>query len=465
MATIQINDSKNHINLLNHKDNLFPRGKKRFSFRRFALYFVTIVVIFFLVLSYQVVFTGSSFANIISSFVPANPLGGFLNDKESLAGYKDDRINILLLGIGGAGHDGPNLTDTIILASIQPSTNKISLLSIPRDLLVQVPEYGWWKINNVYHFDQKDNRGGELMSQVVSDITGLPIHYYLRVDFNGFEKIIDELDGVKIYVDRSFTDYSYPAPYDKYQTISFQKGWQTMDGQTALEFVRSRHGNNGESGDFARSKRQQKVLQAVKERVFSAETLLSLNKITAIYNLLDENIDTDVQKAELIEFAKLTRNLDTENLINTVLDDAPNGYLYATKYNEAYVLRPKNDSFSQIQSLAQNIFSTQTAIPTKPSAYVEIKNGTNVTGLAGRYSEELKSLGFTVLKIGNASKQDYAQTVIYCLSEQPTPESSQILTTKFNTSITQETPEWVENDADLSTQYYIILGTDLASTN
>jgi polyisoprenyl-teichoic acid--peptidoglycan teichoic acid transferase len=468
MAELKFNEN-NSINLLNKDDNLSPRGLNRGRIiKKIIKYTIGLIVVAFLVFTYQVLFTGSSLTDSWGNKLGFwNQLKIIAQGSDAIKGYSDDRINILLLGIGGVGHDGPNLTDTIMLASIQPSTKKVSLISIPRDLLVDIPEQGWWKINNAYHFGQKNgNQGGALVSQVVSNITGLPIQYYFRVDFDGFEKFVDDIGGVKVNVDRTFTDYSFPTYNDKYQTVSFEKGWQTMDGATALKFARSRHGNNGESGDFARSKRQQKIIQAVKDRLFSAETLLSQKTISNLIDTLKDNIDTNLEIAEMIELAKLSRELDTNNLINVVIDDRPNGYLYATKFNEAYVLRPQNNDFGQIQMLAKNIFSTATIAPEQLSANLEIKNGTLTNGLAYKYSLDLKSDGFKVLKIGNAPTQNFETTVIYDLSagNEKNLQVATLLSTKFQSEIKTEIPDWVKNDADLSTQYYIILGKN-AITN
>jgi len=201
-----------------------------------------------------------------------------INPEKEIKGESDDRLNMLLIGIGGAGHPGSYLADTIIVASLKPSTKEVAFISIPRDLYVEIPDYGWRKINNAFAFGHGPDYpgGGEaLLKEIVEDVTGLPIHYYARLDFEGFRKAIDDVGGIDIYVENSFTDYEYPDYNYGYQTISFKKGWEHMSGERALQFVRSRHGTSGEGSDFARSKRQQKVLFAVKERIFSINTFIN----------------------------------------------------------------------------------------------------------------------------------------------------------------------------------------------
>jgi len=151
--------------------------------------------------------------------------------------------------------------------------------------------------------------GGSLTKEVSFTKTfDIPIHYYIRIDFSGFEKIIDEVGGIKVHVDNSFTDYQFPTDDHKYQVISFEEGLQTMDGSTALNFARSRHGNNGEGSDFARAQRQQKVIQALKDRLLSYNTMLSPLKINGLLKDVSENLRTDLELWELIELAKIAKS-------------------------------------------------------------------------------------------------------------------------------------------------------------
>jgi len=143
-----------------------------------------------------------------------------------LVGKKDDRINILLLGMGGPGHNGPYLTDTIITVSIKPSTGHIAMISIPRDLGVDIPDYGKQKINhaNAYGEAKQEGAGAIYATKVIEDTFDITIPYYVRVDFQAFKEIIDNVGGVKIDVETSFTDHEFPAPNDEYRSLTFVKG-------------------------------------------------------------------------------------------------------------------------------------------------------------------------------------------------------------------------------------------------
>lgn len=349
-----------------------------------------------------------------------------LGSDKLLKGEREDRVNILILGIGGQGHNGPNLSDTIIIASIQPSVPKVALLSIPRDLYVPIPGHGWRKINDANALGEAQGRGQGpiLATETVSGVFDLPIHYYIRADFEGFRKAIDDLGGVDIYVERSFTDNSYPTDNDLTQTVSFRSGWQKMDGDAALKYARSRHGNNSEGSDFARGLRQQKVIEAVKNKIFSVSFILNPVKISAILEDLGGHIKTNLESWQMIKLAKLTKAAKGENIANKVLDNGTDGPLFANTENGAYVLLPKRGDFSELQMITQGLLSTtnkKLGLPTtinapEPKITIEIQNGTKINGLAASFATEIEKNDFNIIHIGNASRQDYLQTAIYDLT-------------------------------------------------
>jgi len=457
------------INLLNREDNQQPKGNKIFKISKFIVYLFVILVLAFVVFSYQVLFTNNSVSDIFSGKISIfSQLKTLAGDNDRLLGESEDRINFLLLGMGGAGHEGPYLTDTIILASIKPSTRKVSMVSVPRDLLVEIPGYGWWKINNANAFGEQknDNNGAELAMEVVQNTLNQPIHYFIRIDFAGFEQAIDDMGGIKVFVDKAFTDYQYPTNDYKYQVVSYEEGWQTMDGDTALKFSRSRHGNNGEGSDFARSKRQQKVIEAVKKRILSYNFFLSPRKINNIMKNLSEHLRTNMEPWELIKLAKLAEKIDTQNIITRVLDDSPGGYLYANKVNSAYVLQPKGDDFSQIQYMVKSIFKAPETLSEKVVLTAEIRNGTSIPGLASRNATELKLAGYKVNTVGNAPTQDYQTTKIYKLSSEELKDQIEFLETKYKLKVeTKEVPDWIKHIVAPDLDFFVILGQDTPNAN
>lgn len=370
------------------------------------------------------------------------------SDDKILKGEKDDRINFLLLGMGGAGHDGAYLTDTMIIASVEPKEKKVAMVSIPRDLAVPLPDYGWRKINNINAFAEAKERGsgGGATADAVGKIFDIPIHYYIRADFDGFQKLIDKLGGVSVYVERGFTDYQYPTDDYKYQVLNFKEGWQVMDGDEALKFARSRHGTNGEASDFARSSRQQKILVALKEKIFSLGTLLNPLKIQSVYQTMTESIDTNLELWEVVRLSHLAKDIDTTNIVHQVFSDDPGGLLVAANVDGAYVLEPRAGNFSELQFLVKNIFNlnSQVVSEEKPKpTRVEIQNGTKKTGLAAKTSETLTNLGYEIVKIGNAQKQDYERTVIYDLTQGKKTDELNFLKEKFDADVSFSIPSWM----------------------
>jgi LCP family protein required for cell wall assembly len=376
------------------------------------------------------------------------------SDDKSLQGEKDDRINILLLGMGGVGHDGAYLTDTIILASIKPKDKKISMISIPRDLVIPLNGYGWRKVNNINAFAEvkESGSGSKETARILSEVFDIPIHYYIRADFDGFKKLIDRLGGISVYVDRSFVDNQYPTLDEKYQTLTFFEGWQVMDGETALEFVRSRHGSNGEGSDFARSKRQQKILVALKDKIFSFSTIFNPLKIQGIYSDITNSIDTNLKMWEIMRLRKVIEDIDTNNIINKVISDDKGNLLVAANIDGAYVLEPKTGNFNEIQSLIKNIFETNE--PKEPQKKlplrVELQNGTKINGLASRTSWDLENLGYEIIKICNAQEQNYSRTIIYDLTAGKRREELDILREKLNAEVSFSPPSWLVSSVNPS---------------
>lgn len=360
-------------------------------------------------------------------------------EDKPLEGENSDRINVLLLGIGGAGHDGPELTDTIIFASYKPSTNQVGFVSIPRDLTVNIPGYGYRKINSVNAFAEMEEAGSgpEAAKELIGNIMGEKVNYVVKVDFGGFEDIIDNLGGVDIYVENSFEDSTYPIDDElgSVTTVSFTEGWTHMDGATALTYSRSRHGTNGEGSDFARAERQQKLLMAVKEKSLSLNVLLNPAKLNRLLSTITSNVTTDLSLWEMMKLARYVPQIDMNNVAMNVLDSSPESPLYSTMVNGAYVLLPKKDDWSDLHALADAMFSatpsavsvtsTSTSAP-KPESLanvvIEIQNGTPTVGLAARTAELLQSSGFTIAAIGNAAVRSYAKTVIYDFTNGKKPQ-------------------------------------------
>jgi LCP family protein required for cell wall assembly len=310
----------------------------------------------------------------------------FFNNNVALKQTSDSRVNILLLGIGGGSHDGPNLTDTIILASLDPKNDKVTLVSVPRDLWF--PDINQ-KINAAYQIglSAKNSDQGLMMAEAsIGKVTGQSIDYAVRLDFSGFVKAVDEVGGLDINVDTTFDDYQYPvdgqedatcghtptelqamasdsadqAVIDfpcRYKHLHFDKGLTHMDGETALEYVRSRHGTNGEDSDFARSKRQEKVINAFKAKILSAQTLLNLPKVLNLYNTLKSSIDMNIPQSEFDDFIRLAEKMRGAKIQSVVIDAGDETSQRAGLLNESVVQADYGDTSALIPRIGNGNFS------------------------------------------------------------------------------------------------------------
>ena len=428
-------------------------------FFKFHIYFIFFILLIFSIFSYGVISSNES--SWFSNFSVLKHLTKSAEKK--LKGEDGDRINILLLGMGGKKHQGSYLTDTIILNSLKPSSKEVFLLSVPRDLHIPMENKGWRKINNINAFAEvnRPDSGGLATSQALSDVLDIPIDYYIRIDFEGFINIIDLLGGVKIDVENTFDDYSYPVRgaeknenwNSRFEHLHIDKGVQFMNGSFALKYARSRHAAWPEGSDFARAKRQQKIIQATKERLLLKKNLLNPKVIAGVISEFNEHIDTNLKIWEIMKLWDLFKDVSKENIINKVLDDAPDNLLTATRTPEgAYALMPKSGDFTEIQYLVENVFFS--APPgykekiIKEGASLEIKNGTWLNGLASRVSIDMKRLGFEITQVGNCSKQNFVNSVIYDLTYGIKKESLNILQERTRASVFIDLPDWLMADIE-----------------
>ncbi len=326
--------------------------------------------------------------------------------------------NILMLGTGGGDHDGADLTDTIIVASIDQKNKLVPMLSIPRDFYVNVPQLGGGlRINNIYELGKEKYdsvTGIQLAKQAIEDITGVNIHYYVKVDFAGFKDIVDSLDGVDIYVDEAIHDPYYPKEETtQYETFDLPAGQTHMDGATALKYARSRK----TTSDFDRSKRQQKLLFAIKAKAMQKNILLNPGKITELYNAVSSHIETNLSIRHIIELAKVSQDFNQENIVSKVMTDDPTrcgGFLYVPErdlFGGAYVLVPIGNTYNFIHQYVDLIFHYPEL--NKNPIKIQVLNGTKSPGLAVESKAILQRLCFDVIRYGNAQSQNIENTTLY----------------------------------------------------
>lgn len=341
---------------------------------------------------------------------------------EITAGTKRDanRMNILLLGIGGAGHEGSLLTDTILFASVDLKEKKVGLVSIPRDMAWKRADGTYEKINSVHAWEEQDhpNEGAVRTAKKFSEQFDVHIDHVVRIDFRGFVSLVDALGGIDVNVERGFTDLEYPTEDELWQTVSFKKGQQHMDGAQALIYARSRHGNNGEGGDFARARRQQIILMAVRERMMSLNTLADPNKLANVYSAITRHIQSDLSPWDAFRLAPLAQDFTRDKITSHVFTDAPDGELVSTNINGNYLLFAKGGDWTRIKSMIADPLQSKSDLDAKTPALakVEVKNGTTRTGLAYEVTNALMLAGFDAINMGNAARRAYKKSLVFDLT-------------------------------------------------
>lgn len=439
------------------------RKKPKLFIKGFAFLFTFLFITFF-IFTTQVLVSNQKSNSWISRIPIINTLKNLAESADkTLKGEQRERINILLLGMGGKQHEGGYLTDTIILVSLDLENKKVAMMSIPRDLAIPIEDNGFQKINSVNAYAEMDSAGsgGLAISQAISDILGIPIDYYLRVDFEGFTNIIDKLGGVKVYVENTLEDYRYPIKgledaedfESRYEHLYIEKGWQQLDGDTALKFARSRHALGAEGSDFARSRRQQIILEAVKNKLISVHTIFNPSKVGDIIKEANNHISTNLKTWEIIKLWNDFKDVDKNQIINKVLDNSPNGLLVDTiADNGAYILSPRSGDFSEIQYMVNNIFSDAPVeaknVVLEEAATVEIRNGTWINGLASQSALDLEKYSFNVIRVGNSSKQNFQKSVIYDLSYGEKEGSLAVLKKVLNANVSFGLPNWLVEDLE-----------------
>ena len=375
-------------------------GKKRFYKKRWFKLTAVFLLIFIFVAGVALFKTGWNLnkiflkGNIVTSLIRSIP-----GLESELKGEDGGRINILLLGMRGADLPGGGLlADTIMVVSIKPEENKAAIISIPRDFYADNPGWGGkTKINAVYAAGEENGKkqGIADMQKVVSQISGVPIHYGVTIDFEGFVDLVDALGGIEIYLEKPFSESLqfqephvcdgdkggvFTVPTGKYEykrnekgkivaqyplctnknvecggNFSLPAGTSQLDGKTALCYVRSRVTSN----DFERARRQQEVLQKIKEKALRVGTLTDFSKVSGIMEALGNNVTTNMEPWEMKRFFDIYQNMNNPAVYQKVLENTEEGLLYAPSETgpAGYILLPRGDNYARIQELFANILN------------------------------------------------------------------------------------------------------------
>jgi LCP family protein required for cell wall assembly len=396
-------------------------------------------------------------------------------DPSLLKGEGDGRINIMVLGKGGAEQkDGPDLTDTIIIASIDPIAHEAALLSVPRDFWIKSPSGGQTKINQVYYDaknkalnslpsnqrnsddakDKSESAGVQAVEKVINDTLGIPVHYYSMIDFAGFKKAIDTVDGVDIDVNEDMAVQENMWINGRY-VLDVKPGKQHFDGMRALAFSRSR--KTSSRGDFARSDRQRAVMVGFKDKALNTGTLANPVKINQLMSDFSGQLGTDFSVNEILRLYDLAKEIPSNKITSVNLND----HVVGDTINSLSVQVPKAGLFEygELKNYVRN--TLRDAFLKREDAKIMILNGTEKAGLATAKSNDLKSYGYNISSVGDAPTKQYKDTVLVDLRDGSKKYTKSYLEKRLKITASSSLP-----DSSISTgdaDFVIILGSNETS--
>ncbi len=408
---------------------------------------------------------------------PDTPGGSFLADFDPNApvqpvGYPtpdpwdgNERVTILVMGLDYRGwEDGNGLgrTDTMILVTIDPETGSAGMLSVPRDLWVEIPGFSYGKLNTAFQtgeINRVDGGGPGLTMKSIEQLLGIDIHFYAMVDFNAFVTMVDEIGGVKINV----PEVIEVDPLGDAPPKHIQPGIQTLPGPVALAYARAR---NTPGGDFDRSQRQQQVIIGIRDRIISFDMIPTLiARSPALYNQLAGGIRTNMTLDQAIRLLLLSGQISHESIQRGVIGEDQVTFDWSN--DGQFILVPIPD---QIRVLRDEIFTPNAAanpisvnlspeeLIENENANISLLNGTTVPGLAARTAEWLTQQGISVMNTGNADKIYAATTIVDFTGK---PNTMQFLVDNLNVNPARIFHSY---DPQQSVDIEIILGDDWANS-
>lgn len=373
------------------------------------------------------------------------------------------RLTVMLLGVDNRPDEPVARTDTIIVLTLNPKTGAAGMLSLPRDLLVNVPALNdTVKINTVHVYGEINKYPGggpELLRQTVSELIGYPIDYYARINFDGFRQIIDLVGGIEIDVPKEIKDDLYPDNNYGYDPLYIPAGRQHMDGTLALKYARTRHVDS----DYGRAARQQQVIMALKDKLTQPGQLASLlPRIPGLALATANSVQTDMPIDKAISLARTVDQVDLNNPARIVVDNNMGADGMDDRWG--YVLRPDMNKlraattavFADVPSGVTAEEAARKAVKSEAAKLV-VLNGTPEAGLGASVAAGLTADGYNVINLGNADRGDYAQTRLIVHGDSH-PTTRETLARRFNLTPDRVSSEPPSDTVDLT----LIVGQDQA---
>lgn len=410
-----------------------------------------------------------------SNVFKGNPLAIFQN--QPLKTDANGRSNIIVFGTAeddeGGTHEGGNLTDSLMVVSVDQKTKDAYMLSIPRDLWVkydQVCPAGYQgKINAVYSCASNDGEneeeGAAALRQKIGEVTGLDIQYYVHLNFTAVVEAVDAVGGVDVTIesnprgvgilDRNFDwKCNYKCHYVKYKDGEKVH----LDGEHALALSRARNASGGyglAAGNFDREKNQQKIIKALQKKATSVGTLTNIGAVTGLIDAMGNNLRTNFATGEIRTLADLGNGIKPDSIKSLSLVDEEAPLVTTGMVSGQSVVRPVAGlmDYSDIQSyLKENLTNDPIA---KEKASIVVLNGSGVAGAGQREADKLEAQGFTISTIDNAPEGSYGKMTIYKLGEGSTATATK-LKELYGVEFKTTTPPVVVDEA---TKFVVIVGS------
>lgn len=420
-------DGDNDILALNTnaKKGFFGNKISKFNKKKIFLLFV-------LVLSVPFLYFGYKYASGLKKITGGNIVNIFNATK--LKGESEGRVNILISGTSedDPGHEGADLTDSIMVVSINTVDKSVLMLSLPRDLWIDYKDDSiigsQGKLNEAYFRGKeqsvKDNdteSGMDNLSKVVTNVTGLPIHYYIKINYQAFKDAVNAVGGVDLDID-SGDPYCLGGGgiYDLYADLKLKKGMQHLDGQQALNLSRARNAGGGcgmADSDFSRTEYQRKIMIELRKKSLSVGVLSNPSKVSKLLDSVGDNIKHNFEANEIIRLYEIGKDIDESKISSDGLN-AENQLIDYLSPNGSSALAPKDGTFnySGIKLFIRKLTSNDPVVKEEPK--VVILNGTNITGLALKKSDILTAVGIEVKSLGNAPTRNYQDNQIVVLNKE-----------------------------------------------
>lgn len=393
-------------------------------------------------------------------------------DPNRLRGEGDGRVNILLLGKGGAGHEGADLTDTLMIASIDPIHKEAALLSVPRDLYIRSAQ-GYTKINSVYAnaksavLNSRDSdksraeaAGLSAIDRVMEDHMGIPIHYHAMIDFSGFERSVNEVGGITVNVKEPI--YENMLINGSHYVLDVKIGPQDFDGTRALAYSRSRLQST--RGDFDRGDRQRLILMGLKDKALSIGTFSNPKKVSGLMDALGSSAQSNLSLNEVMRVYEIAKEIDSSKITSLSLADPDKSYVRTATIDGQSVVIPNagaND-YTEIRNYVRS--ALKDGFIRKEQPVVAVYNGTDITGLAARRASDLQSYGYNISITADSPVKGFENTVLVDLRDGAKKYTKHYLEQRLKVKAVSKLPDNITIEPG-EADFVIILGQSESNNN